>query len=75
MKKKAADASAKTIIGSKNTKEAISIQKKQHMITERKKNFGLEYIDLVLRQQQQQQQPILSWYDHHATIINSCSLK
>lgn len=49
MKKASADISAKTVVSSRNTKEAISIQKKQNMILERKKNFGVEYLDLVER--------------------------
>ena len=37
----------RTVTGSKNTKEAIKIQQAKLKMVERKKNFGLEYMNLI----------------------------
>jgi len=47
MKTAVSEYSARTATGSKNTKETLSIQKKQLLIGNRKKAFGLEYMNLM----------------------------
>ena len=48
MKKASSDMAERTMASSKNTKESISIQKKQQQIMTIKKSFGIQYIDMLM---------------------------